>query len=259
MNISIFSLEEQVDKLSQLVHTLRERCDKLSLSHVKRPHSAAPSPHHSRHSTSSNSLSQKSHSKSAKVLPFRIIWGTRRNCSSQVIHKAIFALIPKDDWSCVTVKGSSRQRSTRHMWWHTLIAPAEVMQHIDSTWHILKARSSWSLQPSLSSSQISAQHGAISTDTRESAKVACEVSTAPSVKLLHQLPTCLFNPLPCLPLFLPARVANRSPLSHCPRNCCIYCFIYSVLFSACLSPFRDYLYLHSGNLPWHSGDSWSCT
>ena len=197
---------------------LRERCDRLSLSYVKRPYSAAPSPHHSRHSTS-NSLSQKSHSNSAKVLPFRIIWGTRRNCSSQVIHKAICALIPKDDWSCVTVKGSSRQRGTRHMWWHTLIAPAEVMQRIDSTWHILEARSSWSLRPSLSSSQISAQHGAISTDTRESAKVACEVSTAPSVEAVTSAAHLPIQPS-SLPATFPseAGVANEVPTISLPTE-----------------------------------------
>ena len=37
---------------------------------------------------------------------------------------------------------------------------------IDSVWHILEARLSWSLRPSLSSSQISTQHGAFSTGTR---------------------------------------------------------------------------------------------
>ena len=103
MNIRVLSLEEQVDKLTQLVHTLKERCDKLPTSYVKRPHSTAPATHHSRLSTSSNSLSQKSLSNSSKVLPFRIVWGTRRSCSSQVILKAICALIPRDDWSSVTV------------------------------------------------------------------------------------------------------------------------------------------------------------
>ena len=103
------------------------------------------------HPTPSNSLSQLSF-QFLDILPFRVVWRTHRSCSLQVILKAVCALIPKDDWSSITVKGSSRQRGTRYM---CGLLSLYLLRCIDSVWHILEARLSWSLQPSLSSSQIS--------------------------------------------------------------------------------------------------------
>ena len=85
------------------------------------------------------------------TLPYRIIWGTPRRCTAIVICRAIHALLPTNTWESITVKGSHRQRGSRQVWWHTIIAPAANIAEIDRVWCILEARTSWSLQKSLSS------------------------------------------------------------------------------------------------------------
>ena len=85
------------------------------------------------------------------TLPYRIVWGTQRRCTAIVIRKAICPLLPTNMWDSVTVKGSHRQRGSRQVWWHTIIAPAAIIAEIDRVWCISEARTSWSLQKSLSS------------------------------------------------------------------------------------------------------------
>ena len=82
-------------------------------------------------------------------LPFRVVWGTPRSCSSQVIKKAICALLPNTTWQSVQVKSSQRQRESRWIWWHTIIAPEGVMATIDQVWHTLEAKTCWSLRQQL--------------------------------------------------------------------------------------------------------------
>ena len=94
--------------------------------------------------------SSRQTSQPTNSLPFRVIWGTPRSCSSQVVLKAICALLPDTARASVIVKGSFRRRGSQDLWWYTIMAPAEVMQQIEATWHILEAKTSWSLRPSLS-------------------------------------------------------------------------------------------------------------
>ena len=84
-------------------------------------------------------------------LPFRIVWGTKSNCNSQVVHKAVCSILSNTLWGLITVVRSVRHRDGRPMWWYTIMAPAGVMEDITRVWHILEAKTSWSLIQSLSS------------------------------------------------------------------------------------------------------------
>ena len=71
------------------------------------------------------------------------------------------ALLPIAARASITVKRSFQQKGSRDIWWYTIMAPVEVMQQIEDTWHILEAKTSWSLRPSLSgcpNSQVAALH-----------------------------------------------------------------------------------------------------
>ena len=149
VNARLLALEEQVSGLTHTVHTLRERCKDTYPSSQRSSTRSRRRPSFLHSSDKTNSLShQNSHS--ANSLPFRVVWGTPRSCSSQVVLKAICALLPDADRPSVTVKGSFRQRGSRVLWWYTIMAPIAVMQQIENAWYILEAKTSWSLRPSLS-------------------------------------------------------------------------------------------------------------
>ena len=149
VNARLLALEEQVSGLTHTVHMLRGKCKDTSSSSHRSSTRSHRRPSHLYTSDRTNPIShQNSHS--ANSLPFRVVWGTPRSCSSQVVLKAICALLPESTRPTVTVKGSFRRRGSRVLWWYTIMAPAAVMQQIVDAWHILEARTSWSLRPSLS-------------------------------------------------------------------------------------------------------------
>ena len=160
LNVRLLSLEDQVAKLSQTVRTLRANG---SLVKDHNPTSGPPSDpfHHSRSSSHHprripSHQSRKDSRLSSNSLPFHVIWGTSRSCSAQVILKAISALLTR---SAQSSKRSFRQRGSRLLWWFTIMAPAEVMLQIVSVWHILEAKTSWSLRESLSRHSFSPADG----------------------------------------------------------------------------------------------------
>ena len=121
----------------------------LSMPHTHPPQDSLPS--HPLSTVSDNTLAPRPTQNNNH--PFRIVWGTQRRCTAPVVHKAICALLPNHMWSSTTVKSSLRQRGPHLLWWHTIIAPSAVMDEIDKVWHILEAKTSWSLQNSLSTSR----------------------------------------------------------------------------------------------------------
>ena len=152
VNIRLLSLEEEVSKLSHTVQVLENQCQKLSSNGISRSHGKLHShsrPPPSSHSSSKAPNSRKVRSAHSNSLPFRVVWGTSRSCSSQVVQKALCALLPRNTHDSITVKGSFRQRGSRSVWWYTIMAPTEVMQQIVDVWHILEAKTSWSLRSSL--------------------------------------------------------------------------------------------------------------
>ena len=178
VNARLLSLEEEVSKLSHTVHVLEGQCHKLSSSSISRLHGRHHN--HSRPPPSSRvshkaPASHKVHSTPSNSLPFRVVWGTPRSCSSQVIRKALCALLPSSIQDSITVKGSFRQRGSRSVWWYTIMAPTEVMSQIVDVWHILEAKTSWSLRSSLTRSQAAGHQSPYDSQT-----VADHDSTRPS-------------------------------------------------------------------------------
>ena len=162
-NARILSLEEEVSRLSAIV-SLTQQAQRSSVQ-LRRPQHSAPARRHinqsslhqpsTKSTTHSNShvpneSQENSRTRTPNTLPFRIVWGTRRNDSSQVVHKAVCALLSNSLWSLVTIKGSLRQRASRLMWWNTIMAPPEVLERIIRVWPTLEAKTSWSLRRSLS-------------------------------------------------------------------------------------------------------------
>ena len=135
LNVHLVTLEDKVEKLSQSLH------HKKILAH---------SAHIPRRS-SSNFDSNHLHQSTSTSLTYRVVWGTPNRCSSQVILKAISALLPTPDRPSVVVKRSICRRGPNILWWFTIMAPQEIMQRIEAVWHILEAKTSWSLRSSLSS------------------------------------------------------------------------------------------------------------
>ena len=146
VNACLLALEEQVSGLTHIVHMLKERCKDTSPSSQRSSTRSHRRPSFLHSSDKTNSLShQNSHSTNS--LPFRVVWGTLRSCSSQVVLKAICALLPDADRPSVTVKGSFHRRGSHVLWWYTIMAPTAVMQQIENA---LEAKTSWFLRPSLS-------------------------------------------------------------------------------------------------------------
>ena len=135
LNVRLLALEDKVEKLSQSLH------------HKKIPTRSVNIPRRSSSNIDSNHLRQST----SNSLPYRVVWGTPNRCSSQVILKAISALLPTPDRPSVVVKRSTRRRGPNILWWFTIMAPQEIMQRIEAVWHILEAKTSWSLRSSLSS------------------------------------------------------------------------------------------------------------
>ena len=132
-NARILCLEEEVSRLLSQVQLLTQQ---LSSAETRGPQHTAPSRRHQAPTGSSNTRSAPndpqvpSKARSSNTLPFRIVWGTRNSDSSQVVKKAICALLPNYPWNSVTVKRSFRQRASRAQWWYTVMASAEIMEVI---------------------------------------------------------------------------------------------------------------------------------
>ena len=77
-------------------------------------------------------------------LPFWIVWGTKSNCTSQVGQKGVCSLLSK-------LSIAVRHRDGCPMWWYTIVVPAVVTKDLTRVWHILEAKTSWSLIQSFSS------------------------------------------------------------------------------------------------------------
>ena len=75
----MLSLEAQVAELKQSVNNLINKCRELS--------QAQPSSKTSTHSRSVRSSHNESTRSHTNALPFRVVWGTSRSCSSVVIQK----------------------------------------------------------------------------------------------------------------------------------------------------------------------------
>ena len=135
VNARLLALEEQVSGLTHTVHMLRERCKDTSPSSQRSSTCSRHRPSFLHSSDKTNSLShQNSHS--ANSLPFRVVWGTPRSCSSQVVLKPICALLPDADRPSVTVKGSFCRRGSRVLWWYTIMAPTAVLRMPGIFWKL---------------------------------------------------------------------------------------------------------------------------
>ena len=144
LNVRLLALEEEVARLSQFRHHGKRV---KGHSQSSQPFSSSAASHYSHSQSSSTSLRRSV----SNTLPYRVVWGTSRGCSSQVIQKAVSALLPASDRNSVNVRRSVRHRGTKSLWWFTIMAPSEVIQRIEEVWHILEMKTSWSLRSSLSS------------------------------------------------------------------------------------------------------------
>ena len=129
MNSHLLSLEDQITNLTHRVYTLENSS-----------HSSSQVSSHT--STTSRTGSQYIHRhpqwdirrrsslqinpNPSNTLPFRIVWGTQRSCTSQVVWKAITALLPTRVHSSILVKRSSRHKEAKLIWWFTIMAPSEA-------------------------------------------------------------------------------------------------------------------------------------
>ena len=130
-------------------------------------------------------------------LPFRVVWGTPRSCSSQVIKKAICALLPNTTWQSVQVKSSQRQRGSRWIWWHTIIAPEGVMATIDQVWHTLEAKTCWSLRSSLANNSSNPRHLHSASGQPVEAEVGVSTDDPPPHQLEQRVPPSSRESFPC--------------------------------------------------------------
>ena len=240
-NARFLSLEGEVSRLSTIVKTLSEKLQKMaalsshlhsgnSISRPTRPPTTAPRPP-TRPRTSAPrpppSLPPPSQrtapARAPNHLPFRIVWGTQRSCSTQVIHKAICALLPSSLLTSITVKRSFRQRAARPMWWYTVISPADVVDQITSIWHILESKTNWSLLQSLSERlPRPAQHPANGSThpLTPPPSSSPNQATTPSVSVTNPPPTASLGELPPPPSNLPDTSCDHlySPLSPTEKS-----------------------------------------
>ena len=209
-NARLLALEEQVSELAQSVHMLKGRSKPTpSPSRLNSTRSRRRPPPSSRALPPSRQTSQSTNSR-----PFWVVWGTPRSCSSQVVLKAICALLPDAACASVIVKGSFRRRMSRDLWWYTIMAPVEVMQQIEATWHILEAKTSWSLRSSLSghpnSQDVTLQHPS----TLQESSTTAAILTPSSPSLISVDMACPASTL----LGSSTTNAEETPSEVCPVN-----------------------------------------
>ena len=190
----ILSLEAEVSRLISLLqsHSLMLQENSALISSIPRnqqgPVSQVEASSHPQHYSSqqhvqpvkpANPHQQQDRPRASNTLPYRIVWGTQRNCSSQVLLKAICSLLPNHAWGQISVKRSVRPNGPRSRWWFTIMAPDEIMKEIVRKWNILESRTSWSLIQSLSNRPRSA-HSPHPTQTQASfPPVAQQPATLP--------------------------------------------------------------------------------
>ena len=157
MNIRLLSLEDQIINLTHRVHTLENSSQSSPQVSSHTSTTSRTGSLHVRHPQSSRDIHRRSslqnHPNPSNTLPFRIIWGTQRSCTSQVVWKAITALLPTHVHSSIVVKRSSRHKEAKLIWWFTIMAPSAVMQQVEEIWSYLVVRSGWSLRTSLYTTQ----------------------------------------------------------------------------------------------------------
>ena len=120
----ILSLEAKVSRLISLLqsHSLMLQENSALISSIPRNQQGPANPHQ-----------QQDRPRASNTLPYRIVWGTQRNCSSQVLLKAICSLLPNHAWGQISVKRSVRPNGPRSRWWFTIMAPDEIMRPFTPT------------------------------------------------------------------------------------------------------------------------------
>ena len=177
LNLRLLSLENHVNRLNKEIEVLKRSCPRPALSthpvyhqFPSRPTPYPPrrvAPHPSRHPVP-HSPRHTVPPSSPNLLPYRVIWGTPRNCSSAVIFKAISALLEHSVSDSIMIRRTSRQRSHKSIWWFTIMAPPNTIRKIEDVWTTIQSKTSWSLRTSLSSHQNNINHHPVSAHSHSS-------------------------------------------------------------------------------------------
>ena len=158
LKLHLLNLEEKNDQLQMVVNKLKDRPPVRPFRPVPKFSSGNLASHSSSSRSNQPRESLPFRPTDRPPCPFRIVWGTPSACSSAVVKHALTPLLPPDQLIKVEVKRSSRSklsadgRGVKRKWWFTILAPEVTLSIIDTNWHLLSARSSWSLQHSLQSS-----------------------------------------------------------------------------------------------------------
>ena len=202
MNLRLISLENHVDRLNNEIKVLKHSCSNPAFSSHPAFHQfpSRPPPHPSRHPPSyppRHPVLQPSRRPvppvSTSHLPFRVIWGTPRNCSSSVIFKAISALLDHSTSESIMVKRSIRQRAHKSVWWFTIMAPPDTMHRIEEVWPTLQSKTAWNLKTSLSSHQHNMNHCPVSVYSRSTSSTSASPS---SLAIINRVASLKDHPVP---------------------------------------------------------------
>ena len=169
--LQILSLEEEVQSLKMALATPRPgrpnttrptRSNRASLPNRQRPpneRSNLPNP-----ATHTQQSAQPRHHPPPQLQPptvsdssshhpsqYRIVWGTRRSCSAETVCSTISPLVSASipASSQLIVKKSLRPINSKSKWWFTIISSVEILQTLDSKWHLIQEKTNWVLQRSL--------------------------------------------------------------------------------------------------------------
>ena len=82
---------------------------------------------------------------------YRIVWGTRRSCSAETVRSTISSLVSDSIPASpqFIVKKSLRPINSKSKWWFTIISSVEILQTLDTKWHLIQEKTNWVLQRSL--------------------------------------------------------------------------------------------------------------
>ena len=92
-----------------------------------------------------------SDSSSHQSSQYRIVWGTRRSCSAETVRSTISSLVSASIPASpqFIVKKSLRPINSKSKWWFTIISSVEILQTLDTKWHLIQEKTNWVLQRSL--------------------------------------------------------------------------------------------------------------
>ena len=99
---------QRLAALASLAHSRTERGHR-PMSHPTEVTSQITNPsllNHTGPPSPSHTTGPRRRPRATNTFPFRIIWGTQGSCSSQVVNKAICALLPRTLWGLIMVKRS---------------------------------------------------------------------------------------------------------------------------------------------------------